>query len=227
MIVYTFIFKDGKQFRFEVDEEGDTSVESPDQPVEEWLKLENGKCDGCGIPEGERKTCPAALSIQPILASFGGRFSHETVKVIVEMNDVEVHGSMSTQNAVRSLMGLRLALSACPVMKMLRPMARFHVPFGGMEHSLFRFVGMHLISEHLRREKGHSSNQDLSGLRELIHRLHEVNQKLADRIRLGAERDATVNSLVVLDTLASILKMDIDSSLETLKPYFGMYLDEE
>ena len=60
----------------------------------------------------------------------------------------------------------------------------------------------------------------------LINRLHEVNQKLAERIRLEVEKDATVNSLIILDTLAALLEMDIDGSLEKLKPHFGMYLDK-
>ena len=35
MIVYTFGFDDKTRFRFEVDEEGDSSVEFTDQPVAE------------------------------------------------------------------------------------------------------------------------------------------------------------------------------------------------
>ena len=226
MIAYTFLYDDETRLRFEVDEEGDSSVESGDGEVEEWLSLEEGKCEGCTLPPGSRKTCPAALSIAPILTSFGSRISHETVKVIVQINEVEVHGSMPAQNAVRSLMGLRLGLSSCPVMKKLRPMARFHVPFGSQEHSLFRFIGMHLMAQHFRREDGLSSQEDLSGLLELIKELHGVNQKLADRIRRGAKKDATINSLVILDTLASLLEMDIDGSLDDLKSHFGMYLEE-
>ena len=227
MIIYTLNFKGEDPIRFEVDEEGDTSIEYLDEPVADWLKLENGKCAGCKIPKGERITCPAALSIQPILDVFGGRVSHETVEVTVEMNDVKAHGSMPAQSAIRSLMGLCLALSACPVMKKLRPMASFHVPFGGMGHSLFRFVGMYLTAEYLRKEKGHSSNPDLSGLKKFTNRLHEVNVKLSKRILLGSQRDAIVNSLVFLDTLTSILKIDIDASLKILKPYFSVYLEEE
>ena len=71
MIVYTFAFDDETSFRFEVDELGDSSVESPGQSTQDWLMLERGKCEGCAIPAGARKTCPAALSLQPLLASFG------------------------------------------------------------------------------------------------------------------------------------------------------------
>lgn len=227
MITYTFQYEDGTELRFDVDEEGDSSVESEDGPLDEWLALEGGKCEGCTLSSGSRKTCPAALSIHPILSAFDNRISHEAVKVTVEINEVEVHGEMPAQNAVRSLMGLRLGLSSCPVMKKLRPMARFHVPFGSQEHSLFRFIGTHLMAQYFRREKGLSSRQDLSGLLEWIKELHEVNQKLAERIRRGAKKDATINSLVILDTLASLLEMDIDGSLDELKSHFGMYLEEE
>ncbi|NQY67929.1 MAG: hypothetical protein HRT72_09445 [Flavobacteriales bacterium] len=225
MITYNFTFKGEKSLRFEVNETESTSIESPDQPIDEWLKLENGKCDGCEIPKGDRKTCPAALSIQPILSKFTDKTSHEIVKVTVEINDFEIHASMPAQNAVRSLMGLRLALSDCHIMKMLRPMASFHVPFGGIDHSHFRFVGMYLTGQYLRRDRGHCSNGNLSGLRDFINSLHNVNTKLSKRIALGTEKDTTNNSLVILDTLTSILKMDIDASLIRLKPYFKTYLE--
>ena len=226
MIVYTFAFDDETHFRFEVDELGDSSVESPDQPVPNWLMLEEGKCEGCSIPTGARTTCPAALSLQPLLASFGDRISHEEVAVTVELNDTEVHASMPAQNAVRSLMGLQLALSSCPVLSKLRPMARFHVPFGDPLHTLYRFVGMYLTAEHLREEQGLDSDQGLAGLLSLINELHDVNQQLAERIRRGSEQDVTVNSLIILDTLAMLLEVDIDASLAQLKPYFQMHLNE-
>ena len=91
MIAYNFRYDDGTDLRFEVDEEGDSSSESVDLPDADWLALENGRCEGCHLPPGSRKTCPAALSIHPILSSFGNRLSHETVKVVVEMNELEVH----------------------------------------------------------------------------------------------------------------------------------------
>ncbi|MDP6959120.1 MAG: hypothetical protein QF645_09960, partial [Planctomycetota bacterium] len=69
MITYTFGYEDGTELCFDVDEEGDSSVETETGPVDEWLALEEGKCEGCTLPPGSCKTCPAALSIQPILSS--------------------------------------------------------------------------------------------------------------------------------------------------------------
>ncbi len=225
MIVYHFIFDDGARFRFEVDEEGDTSVEPEGETFPEWVLLDQGKCAGCNLPEGSRKTCPAALSIQPVIEAFGKRISHEHVKVIVVIGGVKVEGEMSAQGAVRSLMGLRLALSSCPVLGMLRPMARFHVPFATQAHALFRFVGMTLMAQHFRREAGLPASSDLSRLLELIGRLHEVNHKLAGRIKCAAEKDAAINSLVNLDTLAALLEVEIDADLDLLKSCFKSYLD--
>ena len=83
------------------------------------------------------------------------------------------------------------------------------------------------MAQYFRRREGLSASEDLSGLVGLIGRLHEVNHKLADRIKNAAKRDATINSLVILDTLAALLEMDVDGSLEKLKPQFEVYLDGE
>ena len=225
MIAYNFRYDDGTDLRFEVDEEGDSSSESVDLPDADWLALENGRCEGCPLPPGSRKTCPAALSIHPILSSFGNRLSHETVKVVVEMNELEVHGTMSLQDAVRSLMGLQLGLCSCPVLKKLRPMARFHVPFGTQEQSLFRFVGTHLIAQYFRREGGLPFELDLTGLLDGIKELHKVNERLVERICQGVKKDAAINSLVILDTVATLLEIDLDANLDELRSHFGVYLE--
>jgi hypothetical protein len=66
----------------------------------------------------------------------------------------------------------------------------------------------------------------LDGLGELFSRIHQVNTRLAKRIRAASEEDAAVNSLVFLDNYAYIAEMRIGKSAEELLPLFGMYLDE-
>jgi hypothetical protein len=225
MIRYTFQLDAANSVKFEVEEESDTSLETSLDPVPEWMKLESFRCEHCSLAPGSRKTCPAALSIQPVIDAFSKCLSFETVQAVVESRDLKVQGEMSAQKAVRSLLGLLMALSACPTMRKLRPMAHFHLPFGSKEHTAFRFLGTYLMAQHLRLQAGESPDWELTGLQELIREIHKTNKNMADRIRAAAELDAVVNSLVFLDALAMSLEHEIETSLKQIKPLFAGYFE--
>ena len=227
MIRYTFIFPEPEpSVSFEVDELGDSSVETPQTPVPDWVSLERFRCKRCTLPEGSRRSCPAALSILPVTRSLSGRYSYSKIEVRVERRDVTYSAQMATQRAARPVIGLLLALSACPVMMRLRPMARFHVPFASAEHTILRFFGMHFVAQHLRQLQGLEPAWNEDGLLVLLDDLHAVNKRLADRIRAASEEDAAVNALIILDALAGAVEDSVENSLEGLRPFFSAYLTE-
>ncbi len=222
---YTFHIDESDSVSFEVDENSDTSDVAAQDPIPEWMALDNFRCDHCSLPAGSRESCPAVVAIWPLIAAFCKCASFETVEVAVEIRELEMRGKMSAQKAVRSLMGLVLALSSCPTMQKLRPMARFHLPFGSKEHTAFRYLGMYLTAQHLRLQAGKTTDWELSGLQEFIREIHKTNQQVAKRIRQAAENDAVVNSLVFLDALAMSLEQELETSLDKIKPDFFAYLE--
>ena len=226
MIRYKFAFEDGSEMEFEADENGDASSEEYLESLPGWLALDRFCCDHCAVEPDSRRACPAALSIRPLIEAFGRRVSHENVLVTVLVNDVKMEAVTSLQNGVRSLGGLLLALSACPTMMKLRPMARFHLPFGDMDQTVFRAVGMYLTAQHLRQVKGLTPDWSLDGLKDVYGEVHRVNEKLADRIRAASQADATVNSLIILDSLGHIVELRIKKNLEKLVPLFAAYLED-
>ncbi|MFH2006892.1 MAG: hypothetical protein ABI333_09940 [bacterium] len=225
MISYTFIFDEETRISFKVEENADTSEEQPGDEVPAWLALGNHKCDLCTFPAGSRKTCPAALSIRPVVEAFSTRLSYEEVMVIVGGSRGRLETTLATQAAVRSLAGLLMALSACPVMRKLRPMAHYHVPFGTREHTMFRYVGMYLTAQYLRSTTDREPDWTLKGLLQLFRELHQVNKQLAERIRDASVQDATVNSIIFLDTFATAAELDVEESLADLLPLFSAHLD--
>ncbi len=224
MFRYSFYFAADQKVEFEVDEAALSASAEPCGPLPEWLRLDTFRCACCTLPAGEDRPCPAALSIQPVVEAFADRISHEQVRVAVEVDDLHVEATMANQNAARSIIGLQLALSACPILGKLRPMAVYHLPFGSRDHTVFRYLGMYLISQYLRKLDGNDPDWDLEGLRALFANIHDVNEKLADRIRAASERDAAVNSLVFLDTFAHAVEIDLFTSLTKLKPLFAPLL---
>ncbi|MBI5525818.1 MAG: hypothetical protein HY897_05745 [Deltaproteobacteria bacterium] len=225
MIHYCFFVDENAKFDFDVNEDSDTSVEVPGEPVPEWVRLEHLRCAECMIPAGSRRTCPAALSIKPAVEAFKSRVSFQKIRVTAEIQGVKLEASLPAQFAVRSLVGLLFALSSCPIMMKLRPMAHFHLPFGGKEHTAFRHLGAFLIGQYLRQLHGLPASWDLSELLETFKRLHKVNGKLADRLREAAEQDAAVNSLISLDTFATWAEMGIEEHLARWEKLFAPYLE--
>lgn len=224
MIKYTFDFDETNRLVFDVDEHSDTSVENPEDDVPDWISLDRSRCERCSLPAGSRKACPAALSIRPVVEALEKRLSYEKVEMTVERDEVTLKASISIQQAARSLIGLVLPLSACPVMMKLRPMARLHLPLGKRNQTAFRFLGMYLIAQYIKKREGYEPDWTLQGLLELLGDIHMVNLRLTERIRTFSTRDATVNALVVLDFFANNVEWSIDDSLEELRPLFSTLL---
>jgi len=207
-----------------VDETRGSTPPAPEAPPA-WTWLEAFRCDHCPLPE-DQALCPAALALLPVVEAFGHRVSFESLRCQVQLGEVTVEAEVPTQDAVRSLVGLLLALSDCPTMSRLEPMAYFHLPFASHEHTVFRVFGAYLIAQHLRHTQGLEPDWELEGLRRLYSDLHKVNVRLAERLRVASKGDANVNSLVMLDTLAHAVDTGFARNLERLRPLFSAYLED-
>lgn len=223
MIEYKYLFGDGSKFELAVDEHGHSSPAAPAE-VPDWARLDCHRCEHCSLPD-EQTFCPAAMAIKPVVEAFGERISYETVATTVKVRGLIQQATMPTQNAARSLIGLILALSACPVMKMLRPLAHFHLPFAERDHTVFRVFGMYLLAQHLRQLEGREPDWDLDCLLRLYGEIGEVNSGLASRLRATSAQDANVNSIVMLDTYVQAVELSFERDLKRMKPLFAAYLE--
>lgn len=223
MIHYSFLFGPGKRVDFTCDAEQDSSIEDPEKEYPRWMDINEHRCPACGIPQGSRRTCPAALALAPVLEAFGDHFSYDEITVEVRTNEVKLTLRTTTQQAIRSLAGLLLASSACNILGRLKPMARFHLPFGDAQSTVFRVAGTYLMAQYLREQEGLTPDRTLEGLLALFSRIHEVNQNLAKRLRSVAAKDAAVNSLVILDAHGMKVESAIESQLRAFKPIFSDY----
>ncbi len=223
MIKYAFEYEDGDRVTYNLDENA-YFPEEGEVMEGDWLDLDAFKCRVCTLDPKVHTQCAAALAVWPVLQAFTNRISHEPVRVSVDWTDVQLEATTSTQQAVRSMVGLMLALSRCPVMEKLRPMAHFHLPFADAEHTQFRVLGMYLIAQYMRNTNGLAPDWDLGGLLDHYKNLQHVNRRLADRIRAASKMDATVNGLIILDALAQSVEMGINQNLKKLRPLYEMYL---
>jgi len=118
------------------------------------------------------------------------------------------------------LLGLLMSSSACPKMKFLRPLARFHLPLATHEETIFRAVSATFLKEYFN-DNGNKINKDpLGELKQQYQELQNINRFIAERIRNAIKRDAAVNAIVLLDVLSKKVSFSIDDSLQEIRYLF-------
>lgn len=220
MIEYAFTFSDGDSWSYKLDEKLGLDEQEKPNPVPDWMRLNNNRCSVCSL-EQNHGLCPAAQAIAPAVETFAARISYEDVDMQVKLRGLEIHSKTQAQEAMRSLIGLLLPMSSCPVMRKLRPMARFHEPLASPEQTVFRVFGMYLVKQFLRSRDDEKPDWELKELIELYQGIHEVNVKLAQRLQQVSSADANVNGVTLLDVLAQAVDFGFDRSEEQLRELFA------
>jgi len=215
---YHFIFPDGQQKDFLVELNGN-SLQSElfaENSYPDWAQLESNQCFNCPLTGENYIYCPVAVSLVPIIDWCKDLISYDevTVKVISEEREVQHHTSL--QRALSSLLGLLMSSSACPKMKFLRPLARFHLPFSTHEETLFCVVSSSLLKNYID-DTAQTHTEILQNLKKNYQDIQDINRFMAYRIRGAIKKDAAVNAIVLLDVLSKSVTFSIDDSLRQLR----------
>lgn len=219
---YQFEFSDGYQKEFLVDFD-DKSLQSKlpdDNSYPDWAELEYHQCFNCPLTSDDYLYCPLAVSLVPIIYWCKDLVSYDEVDVTVTSIEREVSAHTSLQRAVSSLLGLLMSSSACPKMKFLRPLARFHLPLATHEETIFRSVSATFLRRYFNRKEIEKNEDPLNELKEQYQELQDLNRFIADRIRGAIKHDAAVNAIVLLDVLSKSVSFSLDDSLHQISYLF-------
>ena len=126
------------------------SPENCSKPENEknWTDLDFHKCEICPLSKDTVKSCPIAYNISGLAEEFSEIYSIEQVNITVNTEERSYFKRDSVQQGLRSILGIYLATSGCPHMEILKPMARFHLPFASMEETIYRQVSNYLLSQY-------------------------------------------------------------------------------
>ena len=218
-IHYRLRCQDGPELVFSVllDKETlDNRSPSPPNPPD-WTRLEREQCAQCRMTGAY---CPAAMALAEIVDKCGAILSYTEVDAEVETPWRTYSAHTTAQKAVSSLMGLLMPTSGCPSLSMLKPLARFHLPFANREETVFRVAGAYLLAQYFHRNQGESCDLDLAGLQRAYERIQHVNQGVSKRLRTVAMGDTSINGLVLLDLFAQELPVAIDEKLGFIRYLF-------
>ncbi|MDP2273350.1 MAG: hypothetical protein Q8K32_21605 [Archangium sp.] len=191
-------------------------------PPPAWAKLSFQKCPNCPLREEDSPHCPAALGLTDVVAQFADIFSYERVSARVTVPErVYEQVDVSVQEALSSLLGVYMVTSGCPVLSKLRPMVRFHLPFQTELETITRATSMYLLGQYLVAQDGGTPDWSLAGLSANYEATSVVNRAFAARLRAAAPKDANVNALIRLDSVARSVPDLIDSQMDELRFLFG------
>lgn len=221
-VTYQLDFPDGRRWALPI-QLSEAPPAMPDH-APDWTKLTFQQCTNCTLDDGTHHYCPLAVSLAEPVRAFAGIPSWTPVVVQVSTGTRVVNCETTLQRTAGSMLGLLSALSGCPHTRALLPMAMFHLPFATPEETLFRVLGTYLTGQHLREQEGLPGDWQLTGLFEIYRKLKVVNGGLANRIRVAAESESSVNAIVLLDILVSDMALLIEEREAELRGMFGAYL---
>lgn len=226
-IRYTFTLG-GEQaiHEVELDAQSLECVFDPPADPPAWTALEFEKCHSCPLDSAEHPSCPLALSLHRLVEMSRRLLSYEEMDARVDMPDRTVLKRTTAQKAISSLLGLHMATSGCPNMRVLRPMARFHTPFTTRQEGIYRSASTYLLGQYFLHSRGGAADLELRGLHEAYAKIHTVNVGISRRLRHVSEGDANLNALVLLDLLAQELPSAIRERLGEIEYIFAPYFEQ-
>lgn len=215
---YDFRFQNGRTVEFRVT---DQPARRNDKELPAWTRLEHCQCSNCPLKSADVQHCPAATEILPVVEAFQADDAYQRVEVVVTDERRAYRKETTLEEALRSLLGLKMATSGCPVLAELKPMAIHHLPFASSDEFIMRSVGYYLLQQYFAKRHHQEPDWDLKGLVERNQRLQLVNQALWQRIHSVCQGDSNLKALLNFFSMASSVSFSLESQLRKLEAKIG------
>lgn len=209
-------------YQVKIDREFDFSENREHLP--EWTRLGHHQCSNCPLTTKDCSHCPAAVDLCDVVSDFQRMPAIKEARIRVVTPDREYVKDANLEEGVRSLMGLIMATSACPILAHLKPNARYHLPFATQEEFIMRATAMYLMNQYYQYREGKHPDWELQGLIHLNQELQILNQAFWQRVHDACENDSNLKALLSFFNLSSSVTYSLESQLQKIKP---MVKDEE
>ncbi|MDD2365134.1 MAG: hypothetical protein PHN84_03120 [Desulfuromonadaceae bacterium] len=225
-IRYIFRFKNGETKEFLLRFDSTTLDLIPDNKSvpPSWAALSVYKCNNCPLDPDIHEYCPTALHLGWILNELQeyDSFEEVTIEVVDFMRSYVKETSL--QDGLGSLMGIIMPTGGCPLLKPLRPMVRFHLPFASLEEMEYRMVSMYLFAQYLRQQNGEEPDWTLDGLQDIYKKVSDVNKSFAYRVSTSSKGDVGINAIIILDCFAKTVPKAIQNMMKDFETIFAPHL---
>lgn len=226
--VYTFVFNDGKEKKFEIllDKQTLNIISTKQNSSAEWARRYNFNCANELCNTMNEEYCPVAVNIDNIIQFFSDINSYETVKIYAEVDERTYFKETSVQKGVSSLMGIIMPTSGCPVLAKLKPLTRFHLPFASIEETEFRVIGMYLFVQYMIMQRGGTPDWEMKKLKKIYEDILKINKTISEKVANLENKDASINAIVALDNFAQFISSSLEyNDLSDFEDIFKEWLE--
>jgi hypothetical protein len=163
-----------------------------------------------------------------LVESFKDSFSFEKANIEISTRERAYLKQATLMEGIRSLIGIYMVTSGCPILDRLKPMVRTHLPFATWEETLYRAVSTYLLAQYFIHKHGGQPDWNMEKLAQVYEDVRIVNKSFCQRLWQSTIQDATLNAVVQLDSFANftsnLLKHEKLSDMEKL---FHAYLSDK
>lgn len=213
---YIFNLETGETLEHEVQVDKKTITSHVDVPkkIPDWAMLENNQCGNCTLKGTDY--CPIAVRLIAPINTFHTLTSHCKAHVSVVTNERTYAKDTDVQDGLRSLFGLIMATSGCPSMEAFRPMALHHLPFASVSETTYRIISLYLIKRFIEYKGKTSMPISIDEVDSIYDKIDGVNAGIRARLSQCVKNDSTLNALVILGSVASLVPFKLEQTLNDL-----------
>lgn len=188
------------------------------QTAPAWTRLGHQQCSNCPLSKDTFSHCPAAVDLHRVIEDFQGLPAFKKASVWVRTPEREYTKLVSLEEALRSLLGVIMATSACPILGKLRPMAHNHLPFASNQEFTLRTVSLYLSRQYFNAREGRHADWELKGLVRIFQQLQLVNQAFWQRIHDTCEGDSNLKAFLTFFSMSSSMSYSLETQLQKIRP---------
>ena len=183
----------------------------------DWTRLSYNQCTNCPLKGSDQTHCPAALDLYQVVEDFRSLPAFKKVQVWVRSPEREYTKLAGLEEGLRSLVGLIMATSACPVTSELKPMAQHHLPFASAKEFALRSVSTYLLKQYFKSREGQVPDWELKGLVKQFQALQLVNQAFWQRIHDTCEGDSALKAFLTFFSMSTSMTHSLEAQLQSIR----------
>ncbi|WP_454255783.1 DUF6901 family protein [Pseudomonas sp. Marseille-Q8238] len=216
-IEYRITLDDEHQFSYKIELDRQYDPQSA-EATPKWTRLTYNQCSNCPLSKDAFSHCPAAVDLHRVIEDFNGLPAIKRAQVAVRTPEREYSKQVSLEEGLRSLLGVIMATSACPLLGRLKPMANNHLPFASSQEFILRTISLYLARQYFNFREGRRPDWELRGLVRQFQQLQLVNQAFWQRIHDTCEGDSNLKAFLTFFSMSSSMTVSLETQLQKIRP---------
>lgn len=214
---YRITLDDNHEFSYRIELSRDYDQEVA-AAAPKWTRLEHQQCSNCPLKKEQFSHCPAAVDLHRVIEDFHGLPAFKKALVWVRTPEREYSKQVGLEEGLRSLLGVIMATSACPMLGKLKPMAQNHLPFASNQEFTLRAVSLYLARQYFNLREGRHADWELKGLVRMFQQLQLVNQAFWQRIHDTCEGDSNLKAFLTFFSMSTSMTYSLETQLQKIRP---------